>query len=118
MIEEPRHEPGAERHRDEPQVWVCTFEWRDGIDVWVGCTEDLALEGLAAVCRLFWDEARAHVNRFVRDDGQQPFPATPPDDDRTVIELYFDVMNEASPAESYVIAPHTVVGGLGQGGVK
>lgn len=118
MIEQTDREPRTEGRCEEPHVWVCAFEWRDGVDVWVGRTENLAPQGLASMCRLFWDEARGHVDRLIRDDGPKPFSPVPPDDDRVAIALYFDVMNEASPPESYVTRSHAVVGGFGDGGIR
>jgi hypothetical protein len=94
-----------------PCVWICTFDHRDGTDIWACATESSAYRELAGVCREFWEEAR-EVAAIVAD-GDGPFPVGPPDDDRAAVELYFGVMNDSDPGEWFLIAPFDVIGAEG-----
>jgi hypothetical protein len=113
MIDSPTAEAGARHTSSPPFVWVCTFEHRDGTDVWACATEAIAYRELADVCREFWDEAReVESNWIIHVDGTTLTPE-PPDDDRVAVELYFAVMNDSDPGEWFLIAPFDVIGARG-----
>jgi hypothetical protein len=95
------------------EVWVCMFEHRYGIDVWAWGSEEIAYHGLARVCREFWDEAREVEDSFSSPEEGEPLPPTPPEEDRSAVELYFGVMNDADRPESYLIAAHELITGDG-----
>jgi hypothetical protein len=96
-----------------PSVWVCTFEHRDGLDVWVCASEELAYGELAEVCREFWEEAReVDRDRLLAEDERQ-LPPAPPEDDRGAVEEYFAAMIHGSSPESFLIAAHEVIGASG-----
>lgn len=108
----PRRRPSPPG-QDAPHVWVCTFEHRDGIDVWVCAGEALAYRELARVCREFWEEARQLDDALPRLEGQEPLPSAPPDEDRAAVEAYFAAMSYDDPPESFLIAAHEVIGAEG-----
>jgi hypothetical protein len=110
----PRRRPSPPA-QEAPHVWVCTFEHRDGIDVWACAAEALAYRELANVCREFWEEARAVDRSLIPCEDEEPIPATPPDDDRAAVEAYFAAMNHDDPPESFLIAAHEVIGAEGGG---
>jgi hypothetical protein len=94
--------------RQPTHVWVCTFEHRDGTDIWACANEALAYRELAEVCREFWEEAR-EVDGVLSGAGAG-LPVEPPLDDRSAVESYFAVMNDSDPGEWFLIAPLEVVG--------
>jgi hypothetical protein len=110
MIERTEEAPDTRAPSVRPHVWVCTYDHRNGIDVWACESEEIAFGELAAVCREFWEEAREVDGSFVPREEDVPFPTDPPADDRAAVELFFTVMNDADPPETFVIAAHEVIG--------
>lgn len=103
----------AERNRPPgPVVWVCTYDHDDVFDIWVCRDEDTAYHRLAEACRESWEEA-FEVEAVFPDEGDPPFPAEAPADDRAAVELYFAAMNDADPGEWFGIARFEVLGARG-----
>jgi hypothetical protein len=111
MTEEKNH---RSRSRGAARVWLCGFEHRYGLDVWVCETEGTAYAVLAGACRRSWAEARALDADFVHDEDEPPLPETPPPGDRDVVRSYFAVMNDADPMEVFWIEPQDVLRSTGE----
>lgn len=106
MTHEKHHES---RSRGAARVWLCGFEHRYGLDVWVCETEAIAYAVLAEACRRSWAEARELDADFVHDEDEPPLPVAPPTEDREAVRSYFAVMNDADPMEAYWIEPQDVL---------
>lgn len=93
-----------------PHVWICTYERRDGTDIWACATEASAYRELARICREFWEEAREVEAAFPEPVDGGPLAAEPPVDDRAAVELYFAAMNEDDPGEWFMVDRFEVIG--------
>ena len=116
MVEQAETSSDAADVRGHRLVWVCAYGHGDGIDTWVCRTEDIAYRELAAVCRECWDEAQEVEGSFVVPHAAGgALPAEPPSEDRAAVALYFAVMNDADPPETFVVAAHEITGAPGGG---
>ena len=95
------------------QVWICTFDHHDGIDIWACTTEALAYRELAGVCREVWDEALEVDEVLPASRTLARLPVEPPVEDRAAVESYFSIMNGSDPGEWFQIAPFEVIGAVG-----
>lgn len=83
------------------KVWVAVHNNANSIDVGVYESETAAYAGMAKLIRDFgwWDEALEEADRqdriTVAGETNEPFPRTPPENDRECVEEYFNVMSEA-----------------------
>jgi hypothetical protein len=111
MTDERNHES---RSRGAGCVWLCGFEHRYGLDVWVCETEGMAYAVLAGACRRSWAEARELDADFIHDESEPPLPEAPPLEDREAVRSYFAVMNDADPMETYWVESQDVLHSTGE----
>jgi hypothetical protein len=104
-----KHTAWSEGDSARPQVWVCTFQHRHGLDAWVAAGEDAAYASFATTVRSFWREA-VEWDRGPWDDDRPPLPDQAPADDRSAVESYFAVMGEAPQPEYFSIERQEVIG--------
>jgi len=73
------------------RVHILTHEHSHGSSMLVYTSEASAHKALATIAREFWDEAREY---------DEALPTSPPDDDATTVDLYFEALQDI---ESYSI---------------
>jgi hypothetical protein len=108
MTDRKGDQPQSRRGQTSQHIWVCTYEHSEGLDVWACESEELALRELGALARRHWEAALDAHRRFTVG-GETPLAALPPDDDRTAVEAYFDVMNDADPPEFCTVVAYGLI---------
>jgi hypothetical protein len=103
----PTHSSG---HPSGLAVWVCIYEHRHGVDAWACESEDVAFATLAAICREFWDEAREIECAHSLHETESRLPARAPEDDRVVVDRYFEVLADAPQPEFFQVEGHRLIG--------
>lgn len=82
------------------RVWVLRVDHRHGEDVYVHQTEEGARDSLEGYCRLWWNEAAAHI---ASDEGLDEEPEEPTDRDELITRYFEAILDEQWSIEPQVL---------------